>query len=128
MADIDAERMVVFRQVYLNVCALNRPLDDQSQMRIQLKTDAVLLILSYVKAAGLLAPPLGQVGRIQTFSPEQHINGARFATTVCLRQDAQLVLSAKCTASERCPHFMDLAPPPVWRHLAGLRFDFHNSR
>ncbi len=33
MADIDAERMVVFRQVYLNVCALNRPLDDQSQMQ-----------------------------------------------------------------------------------------------
>lgn len=49
MEDMDAEGAVVFRQVYLDVCALNRPLDDQSQMRIRLETDAVLLILSYVR-------------------------------------------------------------------------------
>jgi len=35
------------RLVYLDVCALNRPLDDQSQMRIRLEADAVLLILSH---------------------------------------------------------------------------------
>lgn len=27
------------RRVYLDVCALNRPLDDQSQMRIRLETE-----------------------------------------------------------------------------------------
>ena len=32
------------RLVYLDVCALNRPLDDQSQMRIRLEADAVALI------------------------------------------------------------------------------------
>lgn len=41
------------RRVYLDVCALNRPLDDQSQMRIRLETDAVLLILSHVRARTL---------------------------------------------------------------------------
>lgn len=38
------------KRVYLDVCVLNRPLDDQSQMRIRLEADAVLLILSHVRA------------------------------------------------------------------------------
>ncbi len=38
------------RRVYLDVCALNRLLDDQHQMRIRLEADAVSLILSYVRA------------------------------------------------------------------------------
>lgn len=37
------------KRVYLDVCALNRPLDDQSQMRIRLETDAVLLILGHAR-------------------------------------------------------------------------------
>ena len=37
--------------VYLDVCALNRPLDDQSQMRIRLEADAVSLILSQFERA-----------------------------------------------------------------------------
>lgn len=41
------------RRVYLDVCALGRPFDDQTQMRIRLETDAVDLILSYVTAGGL---------------------------------------------------------------------------
>ena len=32
-------------RVYLDVCCLNRPFDDQSQDRIKLETDAVLSIL-----------------------------------------------------------------------------------
>ncbi len=35
--------------VYLDVCALNRPFDDQHQMRVRLETDAVLLILENVR-------------------------------------------------------------------------------
>lgn len=34
--------------IYLDVCALCRPFDDQTQMRIRLETEAVQLILSYV--------------------------------------------------------------------------------
>ena len=42
------------RRVYLDVCALNRPLDDQNQMRIRLEADAVQLILSYVRSQDLV--------------------------------------------------------------------------
>lgn len=38
------------KRIYLDVCALNRPLDDQNQMRIRLEADAVSLILSHVRA------------------------------------------------------------------------------
>ena len=41
------------RRVYLDVCALCRPFDDQSQIRIRLETDAVQLILSHVRAGDL---------------------------------------------------------------------------
>ena len=41
------------KRVYLDVCALNRPLDDQRQMRIRLEADAVSLILSYVRSENL---------------------------------------------------------------------------
>ncbi|NJM00763.1 MAG: PIN domain-containing protein [Synechococcaceae cyanobacterium SM2_3_2] len=34
------------RRIYLDVCCLNRPFDDQSQERIRLEAEAVLLILS----------------------------------------------------------------------------------
>lgn len=45
--------------VYLDVCALSRPFDDQSQMRIQLETNAVNLILAHVrqdKLAMIISP------------------------------------------------------------------------
>ena len=35
-------------RIYLDVCCLNRPFDDQTQDRIRLETEAVLLILSRV--------------------------------------------------------------------------------
>jgi predicted nucleic acid-binding protein len=40
-------------RVYLDVCALCRPFDDQSQIRIRLETEAVQLILSHVRAGNL---------------------------------------------------------------------------
>jgi predicted nucleic acid-binding protein len=42
------------KRVYLDVCALCRPFDDQTQMRIRLETEAVQLILSYVRSGELL--------------------------------------------------------------------------
>ncbi len=41
------------KRIYLDICALNRPLDDQHQMRIRLEADAVSLILSHVRAHSL---------------------------------------------------------------------------
>jgi len=37
------------KRVYLDVCALSRPFDDQHQVRIQLETNAITIILEYVK-------------------------------------------------------------------------------
>ena len=41
------------KRVYLDVCALCRPFDDQAQMRIRLETEAVQLILSHVRSGDL---------------------------------------------------------------------------
>jgi hypothetical protein len=37
-------------RIYLDVCCLNRPFDDQSQPRVHLKTEAVLAILQQCEA------------------------------------------------------------------------------
>jgi len=36
-------------KVYLDNCALNRPFDDQSQERIRIETEAVVLVLSHLE-------------------------------------------------------------------------------
>jgi len=35
-------------RIYLDVCCLNRPFDDQTQERIHLESEAVLIILSNI--------------------------------------------------------------------------------
>jgi len=42
------------KRIYLDVCTLCRPFDDQTQMRIRLETDAVQLILSHVRSGNLI--------------------------------------------------------------------------
>lgn len=42
------------RYVYLDVCALCRPFDDQTQMRIRMETEAVQLILSSVRSGNVI--------------------------------------------------------------------------
>lgn len=37
-------------RIYLNVCCLNRPFDDQSQDRIHLESEAVILILKHLRS------------------------------------------------------------------------------
>lgn len=37
-------------RIYLDVCCLNRPFDDQSQVRIRLEAEAVILILSHFES------------------------------------------------------------------------------
>lgn len=46
-------------KVYLDTCSLQRPLDDKSQLRIRLESEAVLSVLD-----------LAKVGRIQLFSSD----------------------------------------------------------
>ncbi|KAF1082743.1 MAG: hypothetical protein GQF41_0510 [Candidatus Rifleibacterium amylolyticum] len=38
-------------KIYLDVCTICRPYDDQSYLRIRLETDAYYLILNYVKSS-----------------------------------------------------------------------------
>jgi len=47
---------VAERRVYLDLCALNRPLDDQNQIRVRLEADAVALILRHVRAGEIQLP------------------------------------------------------------------------
>jgi predicted nucleic acid-binding protein len=42
------------KRIYMDVCALCRPFDDQTQMRIRMETDAIQLILSYVRSGRLV--------------------------------------------------------------------------
>ena len=45
--------MPEIRRVYMDVCALCRPFDNQDQMRIHLETAAVLLIIGHVRSKSL---------------------------------------------------------------------------
>jgi hypothetical protein len=38
----------VMRTIYLDACCINRPFDDQSQARIRLEAEAVLLLLAEI--------------------------------------------------------------------------------
>ena len=39
-------------RIYLDACCLNRPFDDQSQDRIRLESEAILLILGRLQSEG----------------------------------------------------------------------------
>jgi len=41
-------------KIYLDVCCLNRPFDDQTQDRIRLETEAIVTILKYVELGKIL--------------------------------------------------------------------------
>jgi predicted nucleic acid-binding protein len=45
--------MPLQKRVYLDVCALSRPFDDQQQLRIRLETSAVELILAHIRNGSL---------------------------------------------------------------------------
>jgi len=48
---VTARRIRQRHRIYLDACCLNRPFDDQGQARIQLESDAVLIIIERVAAA-----------------------------------------------------------------------------
>jgi predicted nucleic acid-binding protein len=51
MSDVDI--LASIKRVYLDVCSLCRPFDDQQQIRIHLETSAVELILAHIRLAQL---------------------------------------------------------------------------
>lgn len=63
--------------IYLDVCALCRPFDDQTRMRIRLETDAVQLILSHVRAGSLtlIASPAHdiEISAIDDLTEREHL-------------------------------------------------------
>ena len=40
--------LVITMKIYLDTCSLNRPFDDQSQERIRLETESVMIILAHL--------------------------------------------------------------------------------
>jgi predicted nucleic acid-binding protein len=66
------------KRVYLDVCALCRPFDDQQQVRIRLETSAVELILAHVrqKSLELIVSAVHQVeiGAIAEAEERQHLH------------------------------------------------------
>jgi predicted nucleic acid-binding protein len=76
------------RSIYLDVCALCRPFDDQTQLRVRLETDAIQLILSHVRSGQLtlMVSPAHdvEIGAIDELAEQEHL-------TALLRQSGQRV-------------------------------------
>ena len=81
-------------RVYLDVCSLCRPFDDQSQMRIRLETEAVQLILSYIRAHELVLIT-SPVHRVEINAIDDHIERAHLLSTLAeIGQQAEVDLKA----------------------------------
>jgi predicted nucleic acid-binding protein len=60
-------------QIYLNACCINRPFDDQTQERIRLEAEAVILILNRIETGELewLGSEILDFELAQTSDPEK---------------------------------------------------------
>jgi predicted nucleic acid-binding protein len=65
------------QQVYLDVCTLCRPFDDQRQIRIRLETEAVQLILSHIRLGALtcMTSPVhrAEISAIPDFTEREYL-------------------------------------------------------
>ncbi|VAW30894.1 hypothetical protein MNBD_CHLOROFLEXI01-1996 [hydrothermal vent metagenome] len=65
------------KRVYLDVCVLCRPFDDQQQARIRLETEALALILAHIRESGcnLMISPVhhAEIGAIHQPEERQHL-------------------------------------------------------
>lgn len=68
------------RRVYLDICAIQRPLDEQSQLRVRLETEAVLGVLAAC-ASGLIELVVSDVHFVET-ARNPHPNRRDFALEV----------------------------------------------
>jgi predicted nucleic acid-binding protein len=71
------ETALATKRVYLDVCALCRPFDEQTQMRIRLETDAIQLILSHIRSGRLtlIVSPAHEVEimAIEDLAEQEHL-------------------------------------------------------
>jgi predicted nucleic acid-binding protein len=69
-------------RLYLDVCCLNRPFDDQTQDRIHLEAEAVLLIIKHIEAGewGWLTSEVVNYEIQQTPNPERRAEVLLLAT------------------------------------------------
>jgi predicted nucleic acid-binding protein len=84
-------------QLYLDVCCLNRPFDDQTQDRIHLEAEAVLLILKHIEAKewGWAS------SEVVTFEIQQTPNPERRAEVSLLATHASTKVSLKEAMTKR---------------------------
>ncbi len=74
---MDSTPSLITKRVYLDVCALCRPFDDQQQARIRLETEAVELILAHIRQEQikLIVSPTHEleIGAIKEAEERQHL-------------------------------------------------------
>lgn len=84
-------------RIYLDVCCLNRPFDDQRQDRIRLETEAVLLILNHCEA--------GEWQWISSAVVEEEVNSTpnhdRRRGVTTMLSGARIVVALTATEIER---------------------------
>ena len=91
-------------KVYLDACCLNRPFDDQTQARIRLESEAVLLILTRVET-GLLSWVASEVLHyeiMKTPDPERRLRVSLLADT------AQAMALVEQDVEDRAAHLESL--------------------
>jgi hypothetical protein len=87
----------VKKRIYLDVCCLNRPYDDQSQARIRLESEAVLLIIQATRRDACV-----WIGSdVLTFEIEQTPNRERRIRIHYLTQDAHEKIELMDQIAER---------------------------
>ena len=98
------------QRVYLDVCALCRPFDDQSAIRIRLETEAVQLILSHVRTGdfALVASPAHdvEIGAISDPIEREHLLST-------LRMTAHRVVVDLDRVRERAEHLVNVELGPA---------------
>ena len=86
-------------RIYFDVCCLNRPFDDQSQKRIRLESEAILLIWQYIQAGDweLVSSEMVEDEIEQTPDLERRYNLKQFHAQAneCIIIDEQMTLRAK---------------------------------
>ncbi len=86
-------------RLYLDACSLNRPFDDQSQVRVHLESEAVLAILERIEHGGwtLLSSAALEFELLQTPDPQRRVRTLRLLS---LAQDQTSInprVSARAT-------------------------------
>jgi predicted nucleic acid-binding protein len=102
-------------RIYLDICAIQRPLDEQSQLRIRLETEAVLGVLA-ASASGLVEFVTSDVHYVET-ARNPHPNRRDFALEVLGLASEQVEVS-EAVASRAADYTQAGLDAPDALHLA----------